>query len=389
MKIVVTGGGSGGHITPILAVAKALKQQKPDLQIIYVGQKGDSLSDIPAQDPNIDAVYAVRAGKFRRFYGEGLKQLLDIQTVAKNIRDLFYIAIGLWQSFWLLRKLKPAIIFTRGGYVSVPVALGGRLSGIPYITHDSDAHPSLANRLIARWASVHAVALPEEVYPYPIDKTITVGVPISHEYQRVTSQLQAEYRKQLGLQAYDRMIFLTGGGNGSQTLNDAMVMNADSLLKRYPGLIIVHATGRALEEGVKAAYDKQVAAENRRRVIAEGFISGMHRYSGAADIVITRAGATTLAEFAVQGKACIIVPSAFLTGGHQLKNAEALAKQGAIVQMNDEQIEQELRLSSVISDLFDHPAKLAALSENFAKLAQPHAATKLAALLLEHARSDA
>jgi UDP-N-acetylglucosamine--N-acetylmuramyl-(pentapeptide) pyrophosphoryl-undecaprenol N-acetylglucosamine transferase len=378
----VTGGGSGGHITPILAVAKALKAKKPDLKIVYIGQKGDALSDIPAQDPNIDEVYTVRAGKFRRYYGEGLRQLLDIKTIALNIRDLFFIIIGLWQSFWLMHKLQPEIIFTRGGYVSVPVALGGHLNGVPYITHDSDAHPSLANRLIARWAAMHAVALPEELYPYPIDKTITVGVPISSDYHLVTPELRTKYRRELGLDKYQQIVFMTGGGNGSESLNNALVANADNLLKRYPGLAIVHATGRGLFDEVQAGYDKLVSPENRSRVRAEGFISPMYQYSGAADIVITRAGATTLAEFAVQGKACIIVPSAFLTGGHQLKNAEALAKKGAIISMTDEQIDQELRLSSVISDLIDHPAKLHDLETNFAKLAQPDAADKLAELLL-------
>lgn len=385
----MTGGGSGGHITPILAVAKALKTKQPDLRIIYIGQTGDPLSDIPANDPNIDAVYSVRAGKFRRYHGEGLKQLLDLPTVAKNIRDACFVLVGLWQSFRLLRLLKPEVIFTRGGYVSVPVALGGRLNGIPYITHDSDAHPSLANRLIARWASVHAVALPEEVYPYPIDKTITVGVPISPEYRPVTSKLRAQYRRELKLDAYDRIIFVTGGGNGSQTINDAVVANAPQLLARYPKLVIVHATGRSLEDEVNAAYDKVLKPDQRKRVIAQGFISGMHRYSGAADVIVTRAGATTLAEFAVQAKPCIVVPSAFLTGGHQLKNAEALARQGAIQTLTDEQIEQELRLSSVITDLFDHPAKLADLSKRFSAIAEPHAAAKLADLVLETARNDA
>jgi UDP-N-acetylglucosamine--N-acetylmuramyl-(pentapeptide) pyrophosphoryl-undecaprenol N-acetylglucosamine transferase len=386
MTIVVTGGGSGGHITPILAVAKALKAQQPDARIVYVGQTGDPLTDIPASDPNIDEVYSVKAGKFRRYHGEGWKQLLDFETVGKNLRDLMYIVIGLWQSFWLMRKLKPAIIFTRGGYVSVPVALGGRLRGIPYITHDSDAHPSLANRLIARWASVHAVALPEEVYPYPIDKTITVGVPISHDYKHVTPALQAQYRKKLKLEKCDQILLVTGGGNGSQTLNDAVVANADHLLKRYPKLAIVHATGRALEAEVSAAYDTAVDSKDRKRVLVKGFISDMYRYSGAADLIITRAGATTLAEFAVQGKTCIIVPSAWLTGGHQLKNAEALAKQGAIVSMTDEQIEQELRLASVISDLFDYPKKLQELAQRFSQFAQPHAAAKLAYLILEKAQ---
>jgi UDP-N-acetylglucosamine--N-acetylmuramyl-(pentapeptide) pyrophosphoryl-undecaprenol N-acetylglucosamine transferase len=160
MTIVVTGGGSGGHITPILAVAAELKQLDKSIRIVYIGQTGDKLADIPAADPHIDEVFTVRAGKFRRYHGEGWRQLLDIDTQLKNVRDAILVLIGLWQSFWLVRRLQPQVIFSRGGFVSVPVSLGGWLNHVPYITHDSDSMPSLANRLIARWAHLHAVALP-------------------------------------------------------------------------------------------------------------------------------------------------------------------------------------------------------------------------------------
>jgi UDP-N-acetylglucosamine:LPS N-acetylglucosamine transferase len=102
LTIVVTGAGSGGHITPILAVAAEIKHTHPKARIIYIGQTGDKLGDIPAQDPNIDQVYTVRAGKFRRYHGDGFKQLLDIPTTLKNFRDFFYVMIGLFQS-WLRR----------------------------------------------------------------------------------------------------------------------------------------------------------------------------------------------------------------------------------------------------------------------------------------------
>lgn len=157
MRILVTGGGSGGHITPILAVVHELRQLSPKAEIIYVGQTGDDLLDVPAHDPNIASVVAIRAGKFRRYHGEGWKQLFDVVTLCKNLRDAVWVLIGLWQSFWLLGRLRPDVIFVKGGFVGVPVGLAAALRGIPYVTHDSDALPGLANRIIARWAKVHTV----------------------------------------------------------------------------------------------------------------------------------------------------------------------------------------------------------------------------------------
>src|SRR5665213_2594114 len=166
--IVLTGGGSGGQITPILAIADELKQLQPEARLVYIGQTGDLLGDIPSQHPSIDEVFTVRAGKFRRYHGEGFKQLLDVVTMAKNIRDFFYVIIGFWQSRRLLKQLKPAVIFVKGGFVGVPVGLAAATRQIPFITHDSDPIPGLANRIIARWAVMHAVALPKDIYPYPV-----------------------------------------------------------------------------------------------------------------------------------------------------------------------------------------------------------------------------
>ncbi len=388
MTIVVTGGGSGGHITPILAVAKELKRLQPATRIVYIGDSRDGLDDIVAADANIDEMFSVRAGKLRRYNGEGWRQLLDIATMLANIRDGFQVVIGMWQSFWLLRRVRPSIIFTRGSYVSVPVTLAGALQGIPYITHDSDAIPSLTNRIIARWATLHAVALSEEMYQYPIDKTITVGVPISHDYQQVTAQLHEQYKKELGLDGYDWVLLVTGGGLGAKSLNEAVVANAPELLRRYPGLAIVHLTGRIHETAIKQAYIEHVPSETLNRVMVKGFVADMYRYTGAASVVIARGGATNLAELAVQGKACIIVPNALLTGGHQLKNTAALTAKGAIIEMTMDQAQQELRLASVVTDLFDNPAIAKQLSDNILTFAHPDAAKQLAQLLLQKAKSD-
>lgn len=379
----MTGGGSGGHITPILAVAHELKRLYPNARIIYIGQRGDALSDVPAADPNIDEVYTVWAGKLRRYHDEGWRQLLDVRTQYMNIRDIFRLFRGLWQSFWLIRKLRPDVIFTRGGFVSVPVALGGALNRVPYITHDADSIPSLANRLIARWARWHAVALPVELYPYPHDKTVMIGIPVSKHYVPVTAALQQQYRRELKLDEYSQMIFITGGGNGARMLNEAVVANAKYLLGTFADLVLVHTTGRALEVATAAAYDALELGAARQRVVVAGFVSDLYRYSGAADVVVARGGATNLAEFAIQAKACLIVPSKQL--GWNVKNSDALAKRHAVVQLSEDQAEQPERLGRTLGELLADDAKRRALGAEIAKLARPEAAVELAQLVVQTA----
>jgi UDP-N-acetylglucosamine--N-acetylmuramyl-(pentapeptide) pyrophosphoryl-undecaprenol N-acetylglucosamine transferase len=372
-----------------LAVAKQLKALQPEIRVVFVGQKGDPLMDIPSEDPNIDAVYGVRAGKFRRYHGAGWKQLFDIPTVVKNMRDLIWVLVGIWQSWRVLGKVKPAAIFTRGGFVSVPVAFGGRLRHIPYITHDSDALPSLANRLIAKGARMHAVALPKEVYPYPADKTVTTGVPTSADFVPVTDELRAVYLTELGLQADDQLLFVTGGGNGAQSLNAAVIRAAETLLERNPRLHIIHAAGRGNQAAVEQGYTAQLGEEARQRVRVEGFVKGLHRYSGAADVVIARAGATNLAEYAIQGASCIIVPATQLTGGHQVKNAVELAKAGAIVQLDQKTIESGPVLADTIQKLLNDAEARAALSRSFQQFAHPNASQEIAQLILDIAKQGA
>ena len=384
MTIVLTGGGSGGHITPVLAVADELKRLKPNLHIVYIGQKGDSLSDIPAQDPNIDEVYSVRAGKYRRYHGEGLRQLLDVKTMYLNMRDVLYVLIGLYQSWQLMKQIQPNVVFSRGGFVSVPVVFGAKLRGIKYVTHDSDSSPSLANRIIGRWATVHAVALDKSLYPYPADKTVTTGIPLNKHFTFVTPDIQKKYRRELDISLSSRVIFVIGGGLGSQDVNTAVAETVPHLLDEYSDLLVFHAAGRGNDEELKSVYGSQLDKETRKRVVVFSFISDVYKYSGAADIVITRAGATNLAEFAVQGKACIVIPSSFLAGGHQLKNADYLTQQGAVeVVRSNELIEDPNRLARIVSTLIRDKSKREELSLNFSSLAQANAAHQIATLLLE------
>ena len=390
MKVILTGGGSGGHITPLLAVAAELKRRQPDIRLIYIGQAGDKLGDIPAEHPAIDEVYAVRAGKFRRYHGEGLRQLLDIRTLLLNIRDAFYVLAGIWQSWRLLKRLQPDVIFVKGGFVGVPVGLAAARLHVPFVTHDSDAIPGLANRLIARWASAHAVALPKEVYKYPPDRTVTTGIPLQADFKPVDDKLRLEYRRQIDVPPKARLLFVIGGGLGAQRINRAVADAVPNLMREFPDLYVVHGAGRANEAAMQDHYRQALTEREQGRLRVFGYISDVYRYSGAADLVITRAGATNLAEFALQGRACIIIPSPFLTGGHQLKNAKYLAESraGAVLQETD-LIEDPNRLARQVSDLLRSDATRQEYENNIAAFAKPRATQALAELIINTAETRA
>lgn len=388
MRIILTGGGSGGHITPVLAVAHELKRLQPECETIYVGQKGDPLGDIPANHPDIDKVYAVRAGKLRRYHGEGLRQVLDVETTGKNIRDIGFVVAGLAQSYRLLRRLRPDVVFIKGGFVGVPVGLAAAALGIPFITHDSDALPGLANRTIARWARLHAVALPKEIYGYPADKTVTVGVPISHEYRQRSAEEITALKNQLGFDDEQRIVFVTGGGLGAQRLNEAVIGIAADILGQ-PNVMLIHTTGRNHEIEVSKRYDELLSDTARARVVVVGYTTKLYEYSAIAEIVITRAGGTSMAEFAAQGKACIVVPNPMLTGGHQTKNAQALTDRQAIRLVEESELQPDPKaLLTALQGLLDDPEAVKRLGRNLHALAQPDSAQRLAVLLLEQASND-
>lgn len=335
--------------------------------------------------PDVDEVYFVPAGKFRRYHGEGfISHILDVKTVAKNIRDFFLVLAGLSQSYKLLGKLKPDVVFIKGGFVGVPVGLAAAVRKIPYITHDSDAVPGLANRLIGRWAKLHAVALPKNNYNYPPDKTVTVGVPVSSDFTPVDDALTVQYKHEAGIDPSSRVVFVTGGGMGAERLNNAMLSIAPDLIRENPRLIIVHSTGHKHEGDVMASYDQVLTnTKDRARVIVKGFIDGLYKYSGMADVIVCRAGATNIAEFASQHKACIIVPNPKLAGGHQVKNAEYLVSKDAAMVVDDNSLETAPEtLKMAIKELLSTPDLARRLGKNLSQFASQNASKELARLII-------
>lgn len=327
-----------------------------------------------------DQQYQIFAGKFRRYHGESwLKRILDIKTNLQNLRDLLWALIGTYQSWSLLRQLKPDVILLKGGYVGVPVGLAARRK-YPMVTHDSDAVPGLANRVTGRWAVYHATALPAENYRYSPHTVRQTGVLVGQAYVRVSGDLQAQYKQELKLPADSQVLMITGGSLGSQVLNQAMAKIAPELLQTYNQLYIIHQAG----QGKAGCYGE---FKHPRLQVFE-LIPEMFRYSGAADVVVTRAGANTLAELGVQGKACIVVPNPLLTEGHQLENAQHLADKQAIEVINEAALAQNgaAALQQAIQDLLQDASRRQKLAEQLQRLTIPDAADKLARLLMDVAK---
>lgn len=378
MKVLLIGGGTGGHITPLLAVARELKKIDSSIELVGVCEKQAKFVELFHKEPSITKVYQVRAGKYRRYAGlRWYQKLLDVKTVLLNIRDGFRTVAGYIEARGLLKKLKPDIILIKGGFVGVPIGFAASRLNIPFITHDSDSTPGLANKLISRWAAVHATGMPKQLYNYPSDKTVYTGIPVSADFTKVTPKLRAEYRSYLGLGSCKQIITVIGGSHGAGRLNDDMISVVGRLMQKHDYLGIVHIAGSNHENTVSRIYDGELLAEERKRVVVKGFVSDPAKHTGAADIVVSRAGATVLAELALQSIPAVLVPGR-LAGGHQDKNANYYVKSNAAVSVEFGDTEGLLH---TLDELLKDPHKLKSLSENLNKLSKPDAAKELAELV--------
>lgn len=383
----MTGGGSGGHITPLLPLAHELKRKSPDCQVVYIGYKGDKFDTLRAEAHDFDFMAFLQAGKFRRYHGESLlSHLLDFKTLYLNARDFFRVMGSIGKAYRLLGKFKPDVVFSKGGFVVVPVGIAARLRGIPIITHDSDAVPGLANRIVGKWAAVHATGMPAEHYGYPEGTIVEVGIPIDERIKQVDASLQRAYKQELDLPKESQVLLIAGGGHGSRTLNDLMLSIAPSLLESNLSIHIVHVCGAQHESDLKREYKKILEPSELKRLKLFGFTAEFYKYVSAADLIISRAGATALAEFATAGKACIIMPSPFLAAGHQLRNSEELAKKDAIVPLKNDAQPDELLV--VIKELLGDDHRRFELAKNLRSTVKTDAAVKLSELILKTARGS-
>jgi len=327
-------------------------------------------------------VQTILSGKLRRYNNLPVwRQLLRPFTIVlPNILDAFLIVGGLVQSLVKLLLWRPDVVFTKGGFVCLPVGLAAKMLGIPLVIHDSDAHPGLTNRVLARWATAIGTGAPLQFYPYPPEISQYVGIPVREEFVLQEADARKKIKTELGFEAERPLVVITGGGLGAQRLNTAVSVELERLLD-ICSVILLSGT---------AQYDELRATtpQDDPRYQLHAFISDdIAQVLGAADVVVTRAGATTLLELAALGRPTVVVPNGYLTGGHQLKNAAVYAEHGAVEVLDEHELDANPRLlTDTLASLFAHPARLREMSHAFHALAKPHAARDMAAIILNAAK---
>ncbi|HEU4715726.1 MAG TPA: UDP-N-acetylglucosamine--N-acetylmuramyl-(pentapeptide) pyrophosphoryl-undecaprenol N-acetylglucosamine transferase [Candidatus Saccharimonadales bacterium] len=384
MKILAVGGGSGGHVTPVVAVLREFKKRDESVEIRFWCDRkfAPQARSIMRHFDDSIPVETVFSGKLRRYNDLPLwRQLLrPVSIVLPNIRDAFLIGLGFLQSLMKLRSWRPDVVFTKGGFVCLPVGMAAKVLGIPLVIHDSDAHPGLTNRVLSRWATRIGTGAPLKFYPYPKSISRYVGIPVNEEFTPFTPADRQKLKQKLGFDPKRPLVVVTGGGLGARRINDAVAKRLNELLD-MTSLVLISGT---------AQYDELRATtpQDDPRYQLHAFIStGMARLLGAADVVVTRAGATTILELAALAKPTVLVPNGFLTGGHQLKNASVYAENGAVEIIDDHELFANPQLLvDTLTSLLANPARLSGMSKKFHEFARPEAASDMADLVLEAAK---
>jgi len=272
---------------------------------------------------------------------------------------------------------RPDVIFTKGGFVCLPVGLAAKVLRIPLVIHDSDAHPGLTNRILAKWATSIATGAPLEHYNYPKNRTRYVGIPVASQFKPFNAIQQAQAKKEIGVSRIKPLVVVTGGGLGATRINNAVVKSLNDLLE-FCSVVLISGS---------AQYDELAALTPNNRpneFQLHAFVSeGLFTMLGAADIVVARAGATTLLELAALAKPTILVPNGYLTGGHQLKNAAVYSNKNAVVVIDEHALDADSSiLIGKIKELLSNRAQTEQMTRNFHVFARPNAAKDVAGMIV-------
>ncbi|MCS6992047.1 MAG: undecaprenyldiphospho-muramoylpentapeptide beta-N-acetylglucosaminyltransferase [Chitinophagales bacterium] len=358
IRIMISGGGTGGHVFPALAIAKALQQKEPKAELLFVGARGRlEMQVVPAAGYRIVGLPIA-----------GLQRKFDMQ----NFLLPFKLLASCWKALALMRQFRPHVVIGVGGYASFPVLLMAVLLGIPTLIHEQNSYAGLANRLLGRWVRKVCVAYEGMERFFPRHKIVLTGNPVRQELLQLPSTAQA--REVFGFRADVPVVLVVGGSLGAASINQSIAEGIDRLLEA--GFQILWQTGKIYYEQFRL-YEKK--APQRLRILP--FVNDMAAAYAAADLVVSRAGALALAELSVTAKAAVLVPSPHVAEDHQRRNAEELARHGAAVLIADAEAPQ-LLVDNILKLMRDEPTRHR-LSQNISTLARPHAHQALATEILE------
>jgi UDP-N-acetylglucosamine--N-acetylmuramyl-(pentapeptide) pyrophosphoryl-undecaprenol N-acetylglucosamine transferase len=326
--IILTGGGTAGHVTPNLALIPYLKKEGWDIK--YIGSENGIERSLIEKEGI--PYYSISTGKLRRYMSK------------ENFKDIFRVVKGIGEAKELIKRLKPDVVFSKGGFVAVPVVLGAKANGVSVICHESDITPGLANKIAAPFAKKICTTFPETVKYIKGGKGINTGTPIRDML------FEGNREKGLELCGFNNekpVIMMMGGSLGSVKINNVLRKDLDELLKKFQ---IVHICGKGNFElslmGKKGYMQFEYVSEELPHIFA------------AADMVISRAGSNSISEFLALKKPSLLIPlSAKASRGDQILNAESFKKQGFSLVLNEEDMNEE-SLIDAVNELFERKDEL-------------------------------
>ncbi len=368
MRVLIAAGGTAGHINPALAIAGALKAAVPDADIHFAGRR-----------EGMEYGLVTKAGyAFHHIEINGFQRKLSVQNLGRNLEALWHLALSGPRTRAILRAVKPDLVVGCGGYVSGPVVRAAAKKGIPTAIHEQNAYPGVTNKLLAKDVDVvlAASAAAVEKLGAP-QKTFVVGNPVRPE---LLTQDRAAARARL--QAGERTVILSFGGSlGARRINE--VVAALCAWEQHTGqnILHLHATGSRGVQLFKDLAASEGFAPGDGLIVKE-YIENMPQLLAAADLVIARSGALTLAELEVMGRASILIPSPNVAENHQYHNAMELQRAGAAVVLEEKDLTGE-KLVAAVQALLAEPGRLRAMGANAKTLGDPHSLEKITQKLLE------
>lgn len=360
MRFIVAGGGTGGHIYPALAIARGILERFPGAEVLYVGTNSGMEADIVPRE----------GLAFRGITAAGLVRKVTV----RNLSVLWRFGTGFLEARRIVREWRPDAAIGTGGYACGPVILAAALARVPTLIHEQNALPGITNRLLSRFAGMVAVTFDDSRKYFPRKaKVLITGLPVRPEILRANREAGL---KNLGLPPGRFIIFSFGGSRGARSINRAMLPVIDHF-KDDPALHIMHVTGKELYgEFCGDCERKGIKLDKTGNVTIVPYLYNIADAMAVAGLVISRAGAATLAELTALGIPSILVPYPYAAENHQEYNARALERRGAAVVILDRHLKGELLISN-LKELLNNRGKLDEMAEAARKFGRPDALSEI------------
>ncbi len=361
---MITGGGTGGHVFPAIAIADAIRQQRADAVFLFVGAEGKmEMERVPKAGYPIEGLNIA-----------GFQRGFSLESLRRNLSFPFKLLASARKARRLVREFQPQVVVGTGGYASGPVMRAAQQAGIPTLIQEQNSYAGVTNRILAKKASRICVAYEGMEQYFPAEKIEFTGNPVRRDILDLAEK-RREALEYYGLSADKKTIAVLGGSLGARTLNEALAQNTE-FISHQPKVQIVWQCGRFYEN----TYSNCPAAQ-LPNVQLRPFIDRMDLLYAAADLIVSRAGALSVSELCLVGKPAILVPSPNVAEDHQTKNARALEARGAARLVPDAKAVSELLPEAL--RLLGQPAEIADLSANIRALGRPRAAERIAEVALE------